>query len=305
MNKNFSNTNVELTIDKNTAHQLADEARSFRHQCGKAIEDMAKAHLDKMMKKKGWKDNDKEKSEQEILAYFADQRKYSLSGWHLAPYNPNQLVAIFQCLHLRNGYHLESFQGMDKSGNGSSFIFVIPDNRTLPKRAPQKFLDDLFFMSSYGESDNTSNWRSLLRKVCHYLIGIAFPSYRSLPKWTDMVIENYIEGDESPLSYFQVSMFLREVAELGAMWHNVYWGHHKLVTSLRDLPDEEWTWQEPEPREWCPVVWKDKDQRWNVTFHTINEMDADLVFHKDTFINGYRFKTYSTSIAHYPGGYVV
>jgi len=52
MDKNFSNTNTEFTIDKKTAHQLAYEARSFNLQCDKAIEDMASARLDKMMKKK-------------------------------------------------------------------------------------------------------------------------------------------------------------------------------------------------------------------------------------------------------------
>lgn len=311
MDTNFSDTKVELTINKTTADHLFNDASSFRGQCIDAIKNMGKAQLKKMRGKKGIKesDDDNEISEQEALAYFAFEQKHSLRGWFLAPYNPNQLLSMFQGLHLRNGYHLESYQWMDQNGNGCSITFVIPDNRTLPKSPPKKVLNDFLFMSLYGESDtpdNISKWRSMLSKVYYSLVGIVVPSYRSLPKWADMINENYIEGDGSPLSYFQMSMFLREVAELGAIWHCAHWSHHRLISAPEQLPREEWTWHESEPREWCPVVWRDTDQRWNVSFHTLNEMDANLVFHNDTFAKGYGgLETYSKSIAYYLGGYMV
>ncbi len=304
----IANAKMAVKVDKQIADQLHTEASSFRGKCIQSIEDMKEAHLKKMREKKGIKEssNDHEISEQEVIKYFAFERKHSLNGWFLAPYDPNQLVDIFQCLHLKKGYHLEAYQGVGKSGNGSSFVFVVPDNRTLPKRAPEKALYDLLIMSTYGESDDALNWRSMLKKVFHYLIGIAFPSYRSLPKWADMVVENYIEGDGSPLSYFQMSMFLREMAELGSIWHCASWSHHVLISAAEQLQQKEWTWYQPEPVEWRPLVWMDEDQRWNVTFYTHNEKDADLIFHNDTFVKGHNeLETFSKSIAYYPGGYMV
>jgi hypothetical protein len=317
MDKNFSNSNIELIIDKATADQLVDRARSFRRQCVKAVKDMQDAHIEKIKKKKGLKDvdDDSEESKRWLAEYISIMRNHSQKGWFPPPYDPNQLITLFPCLHIKEGYHLGSYQVLDTNGNGRAIIFVIPKTRTLPKKPPQKVLNDLVFNDTHDVSDNVPKWGAIRRKVFHHLIGIAFPSYRSLPKWADGNIENYIEGDGSPLSYFHASIFFRELYELGAMWHNVYWGHYKLVTSPNDLYDgkwifplpapEEWTWNEPEPKEWRPVVWKDENQKWNVTFYTINEMYADLNFHKDTFITGYKLRTARTIIAHYPGGYEV
>lgn len=71
MDKNSSNTNVELIIDKDSAHQLVDDARSFSNQCCKAIKNMGKAHLEEMKKKKGIKESndDDKRSDQELYAY--------------------------------------------------------------------------------------------------------------------------------------------------------------------------------------------------------------------------------------------
>lgn len=315
MDENFSNTNVELIIHKATANQLVEDAQSFSHQCSKAVKDMAKAHLEKLMKKKGIKENyetsddgddDDENSDAELAKYINVVRNHSLRGWFLAPYDPNQLINVFPCLHIKEGYHLGSYQGMDRHGNGYARVLALPENKRLSKWPPQKALN-----ASFSSERNTKR----KKKVIESVIGIFFPSFRSFPKWSDRDIENYIEGDGSPLSYFQASIYFRELYELGSIWHNVYWGHHKLVTSPSDLLYEDfplqetepivWTWKEPEPKEWCPIVWKDEDKRWNVKFYTIDRMNADLVLHKDKFIQGYDFKTYSKSIANYPGGYMV
>jgi hypothetical protein len=66
-----------------------------------------------------------------------------------------------------------------------------------------------------------------------------------------------------------------------------------------------WTWYETKPQVWCPIVWKDGNHRWNVTFYTLNEKDADLVFHNDIFLKGYEFDTFLAIVADYPKGYVV
>ena len=304
----IANASSVHIIERTIANRLRNNSESFRSQCMKAVEDMRQAHLDRIMKKKGWEENDSEESDQGFIARFSYQRKHSLSGWHVAPYDPNQLTAMFQCLRLRDGYHLESYQGQDKDGNGNAIIFAVPDNRTLPKKPPQEILRILLMESLYPGwhvSDNIPKWRKILSKIYHSMMGIFFPSYRSLPKWANQDIESYIEGDSSPLSYFQASLFLREINELGSMWHALYWTHHALVTAPENLPDKEWTWHEPVPKYWSPIVWKDEAQRWHVTFYTLDDKDADLVFHNDTFTKGYQFETFSTSLAHYPGGYVV
>jgi len=317
--KDFSNIKVELTIQNSIADQLIDQARSFRHQCSKAVKDMQDVHIEKMKKKKGLKDidndidDDSEEAERRIAHYISIRRNHSLRGWFPAPYDPNQLIVLFPCLRLKKGYHLGAYQFLDRNGNGCAKLFVIPDKQTLPKKPPQKALNDLTW--DMDSSNNTPKWKSILRKVSHYFISLALPYYRSIPKWADGDIGKYIEGDESPLSYFQASILFRELYELGAIWHNVYWGHHKFVTSPSDLLYEDWlqeeskpivwTWKEPEPKELCPVVWKDKDQRFNVTFYTIDKMCANLISYKDTFIKGYKFTISSKTIADYPGGYMV
>ena len=110
----IANAKMAVKVDEQIADQLHTEASSFREKCIQSIEDMEEAHLKKMREKKGIKEsgNDHEISEQEAKKYFAFERKHSLNGWFLAPYDPNQLVDIFQCLHLKKGYHLEAYQGV-------------------------------------------------------------------------------------------------------------------------------------------------------------------------------------------------
>jgi hypothetical protein len=305
----IANSKSSYRIDKKTADQLHAHASSFRNQCSQAIDDMNKAYNERMMKEKPVKKNDSELSEREVYEIVCGE-EYNLSGWTLAPYDPNGLMAVFSCIHLKQGYRLESYQGQNKSGNGSAYVFVLPKNRTLPKRPPRKALDDLLD-ADMGIVEKKSALRSFIYKA----LGIFFPGYCPLPTWADRDIESYPEGDGTPLSYFQASMYLRQIYELGAIGHCAYWSNHTLVTAPQEPPvaewvpqnqdPMEWTWYEPEPEEWCPMIWKDENEKWNVTFYTIDTMGADLVFHNDTFINGYQYETFSTGIAHYPGGYEV
>jgi hypothetical protein len=305
----IANAKSAYRIEKTVADQLHIRASSFRNQCSKAIDDRNKAYNDHMMKRKPVKKYDSELSERELYEIVCGE-EYNLSGWTLAPYDPNELMAIFSCIHLKQGYRLESYQGQDKSGNGSAYIFVLPKNRTLPKGPPRKALDDLLDadMGMVGK-------KSAFRLFIYKSLGIFLPAYRPLPTWAVRDIESYLEGDGTPLSYFQASLCLREIYELGAIWHCAYWFHHTLVTAPQEPPvaewesrnqdPMEWTWYEPEPEEWCPMIWKDENERWNVSFYTIDTMGAELVFHNDTFITGYQHETFRAGIAHYPEGYDV
>jgi hypothetical protein len=298
----IANSKSVCRIDKTVADQLSSAASSFHKQCAQAIEDMNKSYHEKMMKKKPVGKDDSELSIREIWETECGG-KYNLSGWALAPYDPNKLIAFFACLQIQKGYHLESYHGQDQSGNGRAYVFAIPENRNLPRIPPRKVLDDI--LSADMEEDEDPIHASYFSKAFSSILGILLPTYRPLPKWADRNIESYLEGDGTPLSYFQASLYLREIYELGARWHCAYWSHHKFVTAPQKAPVEEWTWYEPEPEEWDPVVWKDRNEKWNVAFYTIDSMGADLVFHNDTFISGYEFETFSTNIAHYPGGYEV
>jgi len=221
MDKGLSNINTEFTISKAIADQLIDKARSFRHKCAKEVKDMQDAHIEKIRKRRGLKDRDYdiEEPERRVAKYMSIIYNHSLRDWFPSPYDPNQLITLFSCLRIKEGYHLGAYQYLDRTGNGRANIFVISEKRTLPKRPPQKVLNDSAWQSlsaGMGFSDDMPQWKRTLRNVKHFLYGIFLPYYRSLPKWADSEIENYIEGDGSPLSYFQASIFFRELYELGS-----------------------------------------------------------------------------------------
>jgi len=155
MDNSFSNINIELTISKATADQLVGKARSFRHKCAQSVKDKKDAHIEKMKKKKGWKDidDDSEDSERQAIKYMSILYNHSLRGWFPSPYDPNQLITLFPCLRIKKGYHLGAYQYLDRNGNGQAKIFVIPDNRALPERPPQKALNDSAWQSLLGGMD--------------------------------------------------------------------------------------------------------------------------------------------------------
>ena len=61
-----------------------------------------------------------------------------LSGWSLAPYDPDKLIKYFNCLSIKKGYRLSAYQNQDRGGNGSAWVFVIPLGHTLPQKPPVK-----------------------------------------------------------------------------------------------------------------------------------------------------------------------
>ncbi|MEW6600597.1 MAG: hypothetical protein AB1499_06465, partial [Nitrospirota bacterium] len=166
-------------IDKAIADRLCANAKSFRHQCLKAIVDFA----DTLSNETG--------SPEELMR----RHNISDSGWHLAPYNPNPLITLFPSLRMRKRFHLGSYQYKDVD----AFVFVMPRNRTLPKRPPDKALQSLYYGFSFHDSTSKDDAKG---------------SSRGLPAWASQDIESYLEGDGSPLSYYHASIFLREVNEL-------------------------------------------------------------------------------------------
>ncbi len=197
-------------------------------------------------------------------------------GWSVASYDPNRLLGPFSCLRLRDGFRLAAYQFHDGGGNGNGFVAVIPDDRSLPD-PPESGFD--FAWSPPGSA------------VLSSAEGL-------VPEWVRLDIGHFLEGDDSPLSYFQASILLRELGELGAMWHGCSWATHELVTSHKRIPGRGWKWKRKEPQEWQPVVRRNRVRQWQVIFYTKSDLgQSRVVRHRDTFTDVYNFDSEEVEIA--------
>lgn len=202
-------------------------------------------------------------------------------GWSLASYDPNVLFDVFPCLQLRDGFRLASYQFVE-GGNGNGFMFAIPTRHSLPE--PQE--DDFGF--DWSLSGNP-----------------VFYSERPLPEWMHSDLESFLEGDGSPLSYFQASIFIRELREMGSLWHGCSWSTHEVLLSATQISKLKWEWQDEKPRDWRPVVRQNSDGLWQVVFYSHTGLGQEqIVVHTDTFTAGYQFDVDDRAIALGEGGYV-
>lgn len=202
-------------------------------------------------------------------------------GWSLATFDPNLLFDAFPLLQLRDGFHLAAYQYCE-GGNGNGFAFAIPARRWLPDPPEGGF-------NFEGSS--------------------AAPIFCStgamLPEWVHADVENFLEGDGSPLSYFQASIFMRELREMGAYWHGCSWSTHEVLTSAAQISKQHWNWKKHKPREWRPVVRQEACGFRQVVFYSHTGLGQEqIVIHRDTFTEGYRFSAEEEIIALGEGGYV-
>lgn len=51
------------------------------------------------------------------------------------------------------------------------------------------------------------------------------------PKGMDPDVSGYLEGDGLPLSYFEASLWVWEMAELGAVWHGSSWSTYSVLVA--------------------------------------------------------------------------
>ena len=203
------------------------------------------------------------------------------SGWSVAPFDPNLLFDAFPRLQLREGFRLAAYQHYE-GGNGNGFVFAIPAGKWLPD--PPGELD--FAWSPEGAS-------------------ILSSGDSPLPEWVHAGIAQFLEGDGSPLSYFQASIFMRELQEMGAQWHGCSWSTHEVLTSMIRVPKQKWEWRERRPRDWRPTVRQNSDGLSQVVFHSHTGLGQErIIRHRDTFEEGYQFHTDEVTIALGEGGYV-
>jgi hypothetical protein len=217
------------------------------------------------------------------LARQVDQRLSALPpGWSLASFDPNILFDAFNRLQLRKGFQLAAYQFCD-GGNGNGFVFAIPARRWLPDPPP---------------SGCRFDWSPSGAPV------FCSPE-QSLPEWVHADVERFLEGDGSPLSYFQAGIFMRELREMGAYWHGCSWSTHEVLTSAVRIAKQAWEWQEKEPRDWRPLVRQDPSAARQVAFYSHTGLGQEqIILHTDTFYEGYHFCTGEKVVALGEGGYV-
>ena len=189
-----------------------------------------------------------------------------------APYDPAGLFQCYPSLKLRKGYCLDSYYMTGSAGIEQGFVFVLPEGRQLPQ--PDE-----------GEQD---------LKLMVYLTTGSVDRGNPLPPWARYDVEAFLEGDGTPSSFYLASMFARDIRRLCASWHCLYDGIEQAAPSTDEPAKEGLTsWYESPPDSWLPVVWKDEEQLWNVSFYSYytddDEPIAYVKFNNDTYLRGYEF----------------
>ncbi|MBP2017813.1 hypothetical protein J2Z79_001198 [Symbiobacterium terraclitae] len=177
------------------------------------------------------------------------------------PRDPGELLRYFPLVRLKEGYRLDSYQYLT-GPDGNGFVFAVPADRRLP---PPPERPDLA-------------WRQGI---------IPTPRAAGLPEWAREDIEAFLEPEGSPLSYFQCSLLIRELRELGACWHGAHWSTHEIVTELD--PDEaaRWQWAGERPEEFLPQVTVTGPGEATVRFYTVTRyVQEELCCHADTYSGG-------------------
>ncbi|MHB8659890.1 MAG: hypothetical protein ACYC91_18495 [Solirubrobacteraceae bacterium] len=188
------------------------------------------------------------------------------------------VLRVFKTLHLEAGMKLHAYQ-YRTGGNGNSAVWAMNADSAFPEPSQcQEFSED--FLRSPRPTG----------ALAHYMDAIS--------------------GDRTPRSFLEASLFMREAAEIGALWHGVSWGANALVTDdpwtggLTPRiggplsPPEAWDWVDEKPNDWRPVVTLATKQA-IVTFYTHTPVGSEvLVRHQDTFsVGSYKRQTESKVIA--------
>ena len=203
-------------------------------------------------------------------------------GWNIGIVDLKRLMNSFPLLRMVEGYTIRIYLWRDSVG-GYGSVWGMPEEIPFPE--PNWCLDN-----DDGE------------KVPMTL----FEDRRNPPKpqgALDCFMEA-IRGDGSPLSYLQASIFEREVNELGAFWHGISWGTHRIFYKDPSYEGLKFQWEEPKPSEWEPMVFMDKDIC-TVKFYSYSKLHVEAVYcHIDTYKkNHYIFKTNQSVIAKGSGGF--
>ena len=206
--------------------------------------------------------------------------------WSISPVDPMDLLSVFPCLKVKDGYYLAAYQ-YRSGGNGNGFVYAIPCGTSFPS------------------PDSCPRWED------HFL----------KPPQHEGALNSFmeaIEGDGSPMSYLSSSVLGRELAEFGAMWHGCSWSDSVIVgsdpwgkdsrrffSSVPISPKDKWNFLRPEPDDWSPAVFITEEEV-TVRFYVWSGLGGETIsIIQDTYSPGnYCFKTKETVIAVGGGGFV-
>jgi hypothetical protein len=212
-----------------------------------------------------------------------------LEGWSKSEVDPMELLSTFPSLHLKVGLVLRAYQ-FRSCGNGNGIVLAMPEDLPFPE--PDECLER----------------------------GAVFLGPPRPPRALDNFMDA-IKGDGTLWSYLSASIFAREAAEFGAIWHGSSWSTHVVLGSdpndsprhsdQRGYPDEPskypgaWRWLEPKPSEWMPGVCEGSNVV-TVMFYTFSGLGCQAIYrHTDTYKLGqYRFESDRKVIAKGPAGFI-
>lgn len=198
-------------------------------------------------------------------------------GWCISEVDPTNLFKVFRTLRLKEGFVLRALQYREDR-NGDGFVWAMPVDAPL--------LDP---------GNGTERQR-------------LHPPLRPAEALSNLM--DAIEGDGTPWSYLEASLFAREIDEFGVFWQEsleeaeVILGADPFCTgqqpSLVGLTagGDAWRWVEPKPTSWEPSF-QPTNETVRIRFYTYRRMGRESIFRTvDTFrLRQYAFETESTKIA--------
>ena len=210
-------------------------------------------------------------------------------GWSRSTVDPMNLLRAFDALKIKPGLTLRAYQ-YRSGGNGNGFVWAVPEG--------SPFLDP---------------------SVVPILAGHFLEPPKPLDSLDDLM--DAIEGDGTPWSYLSASIFAREAAEFGALWHGCSWSTHEILgknpikrastakplgRNKEEADDSSgWNWLEPEPETWKPAFSENGDCLL-VAFFTYTGAGQEAISgFVDTYSRGsYKFSTEVKVIATGQVGYI-
>ncbi|MBO8182605.1 MAG: hypothetical protein H0Z28_07410 [Archaeoglobus sp.] len=186
-------------------------------------------------------------------------RVQAKQGWQRSPVSPMEILELFKGIRIKDGYTLRGYiyrEGM----SGFGVVWALPE-------------------AEFPEVER-----------CERLDLFGTPRPKNAMHFMDV-----LEGDKTPQSYINASLFYREMLEFGAVWHGLSWGLHEIIERIErtDL----WEAEDLRPK----VI---LGERAIVEFYTLCGLYRWRIFkHRDVFI-GYRIRPSVTLIAEGEKGYV-
>jgi len=203
-------------------------------------------------------------------------------GWSISSISPSPVLNFFKPLRLKPAYSLHAYQYRN-CASGKGVVWALEKRAKLPEpdsSSPDQLPRPVGALADYMEA---------------------------------------IEGDQSPWSYVCASLLSRELEDFGAYGSDISWmtylildcdpwvqpnpAGHALAGQgfAKDL--DHWTWLQPKPVEWSPLV-RMKGRSVMVQFYSFNGYDQQrILLTVDNYVKGrYTFKRNEKTVATGPPG---